>query len=84
MEQVTGRITGAYRAGHPGSKAPGWCITFDYDEDVITELKNTVPLHERSYNPDTHEWFVTAAFEDDLLRLFPGLEAYRQQLSLFE
>lgn len=82
-ERITGRLTGAYRAGHPVGRYPGWVFTFEYDEEVIAALKAAVPSIDRSYDPQTHEWWVDQKHEDALLRLFPGFEAHLRQLSLF-
>jgi hypothetical protein len=78
--QVTGRLTGAYRAGHPSGRYPGWAISFEFNEDVIAALKTAVPSLDRSYDPETHEWWIDEKYEEALVLLFPNFEGYLHQL----
>lgn len=79
---ITGRLTGAYRAGHPVGLYPGWRLSFDFNEDVIAALKAAVPAIDRSYDPETHEWWVSEQHEGAVLLLFPGFAGYLAQLPL--
>lgn len=46
--------------------SPGrWTLEFEYNPEFIYYLKQRVPAHERSYDPDTHIWTVN----DDSFRL---------------
>ena len=80
--RVQGRLTGAYRAGHPAGRYPGWRLAFDFDEAVIKALKAAVPAIDRSYDPETHEWWVREERQEVILRLFPSFEGYLAQLPL--
>jgi len=75
-------LTGAVRKGNNGR--PGWGFTFTFDQEQIEALKRAVPYLHRSYNDQSHEWWVAQEYEDTVLALWPEFEAYQRQLSLFE
>jgi hypothetical protein len=46
--------------------SPGrWTLEFEFNSDFIAYLKQRVPCHERSYDPETHIWTIN----DDGYRL---------------
>lgn len=73
-------LTQAFRAGYEGRA--GWCITFRFDADVIRALKERVPWADRSWDGETKTWWVSAEFEDVLLKLLPDFEVYLRQGAL--
>lgn len=75
-------LTEAHRGGFQGRA--GWWIRFDYDEELIERLKEKVPASLRSWDEDKKRWWVSLEAEDTLLKLMPGLEAYRSQGALFD
>lgn len=63
---------------------PGYLITFDYDPDVIKELKERIPWSMREWRPDEKQWWVSEHCEKVINDLFPGfLEAVVAQKQLF-
>jgi hypothetical protein len=52
----------------------GVLLTAPYDADLtpwmVGELQRQIPAHARRYLPDTREWFVTAAYEDQARAIF--------------
>ena len=79
---MKGTLTAAWRGGSRDGLA-GWRIQFAYDEEVIEALKLGIPLGCREWNEDEKYWWVYIKWERALMKLFPGLEAYRAQESLF-
>lgn len=81
--QPTGTLTQCY---HGGSRKgmDGWRIKFDYDEDLIDELKSSINFMEREWIPTSKEWWISTEAEPTLERLFPNFEAYKNQLSFLE
>lgn len=77
---VTGHLTGAWRAGHPTGRYPGWNITVKFDADVVKALKKAVPWTHRTYDEETNIWWVDVKYEGALLQLFPGFLAYQSQI----
>ena len=57
------------------SMREGYLIAFNYDEQAVEELKRAVPHTERSYNPDSRQWWVSKAYEDTLDILFSNFDA---------
>ncbi len=39
-------------------------VTFPYDPDVVTGIKELVPPHSRAYDPDAKCWYVSSAYRD--------------------
>ena len=52
----------------------GVLLTAPYDADLtpwmVGELKRLVPQHARRYLPDTREWFILTAYEDQARSIF--------------
>ena len=74
-----GRLLQAYRGGHRG--ATGWWVHIRFDEDVVAAIK-TIPSGLRAWDEEKERWWISEEAEDELLRILPGLEAYRAQGSL--
>lgn len=74
-------LTGAYRGGYEGE--PGWYLSAGYDRDQVEALKQAVPHTARSWNPDTKQWWISAQYEDAILRLWPAFAAFQAQTALF-
>lgn len=61
-----------------GSKdgKPGYLVAFDYDADVVRELKERIPSYMREWRPDEKFWWISENCEKVINDLFPGfLEA---------
>ena len=79
---MTARLLQAYRGGQLGTCAPGWWVHLDYDPDGVAELKATIPERYRDWDPDHQRWWVSEAVEAELLRVVPGLAAFKNQRAL--
>ena len=76
------RLTAAWRGGSSTGLA-GWRIQFAYDPETVEAVKLRFPTNAREWNEDGKYWWVAIEWERQLLKLFPGLEAYIRQVSLF-
>ena len=79
---MKGSLTAAWRGGSREGLA-GWRITFAFDQDVIAALKRTIPPDCREWNEEQKYWWVAVEYEHLLVMLFPSLEGYLAQGSLF-
>ena len=79
---MSANLTGAWRGGSRDGLA-GWRVTFAYDEDTIANLKRTIPADCREWNEEQKYWWVAIEFEGALVKLFPAMEGYLAQGSLF-
>lgn len=79
---MTARLTAAWRAGNSEGLA-GWRFQFEFDQDAIDALKAAIPSECREWNPEEKWWWVSIEWEGRLIKLFPGLEAYRAQVPMF-
>lgn len=77
------RLTEAWRGGDALGERPGWRLRFDFEQDTIDRLKATVPPAGREWHPELKWWWVSQAYEGELLRLFPNFRAFRDQARLF-
>ncbi len=48
-------------------------VTFPYDPDVVTAIKELVPPHSRAYDPDAKCWYVSSAFRDTIHELLESV-----------
>ena len=65
-----------WHRGGSNDGLPGYIISFDYDPDVIKELKERIPNTMREWRPDDKTWWVSENCERVINALFPGfLEA---------
>jgi len=53
----------------------GYMIAFNYDEQVVEALKSSIPHTERSYYPDSKQWWISAEYEYKLHQLFGNFNA---------
>lgn len=67
----------AWRCGHAGRT--GWRIAFEYDAETIEALKTAIPHTQRLWDADNREWWIDGEYEDAILTLFPGFEAFLNQ-----
>jgi hypothetical protein len=37
-------------------------VTFPFDRDVVEGIKNIVPVHSRTYDPDEKAWYIAPAY----------------------
>jgi hypothetical protein len=74
---VSAPVTTAFRGGHKGE--PGWWFAFEFDEPTIEALKAEIPAECRSYDEETHRWWVCIEWVDVAIVILPGLEAYTRQ-----
>lgn len=44
-------------------------VTFPYDPDVVEGIKDIVPVHSRTYDPDERAWYVAVAYAGRIQRL---------------
>lgn len=79
----TGTLTQCYRGGSRKGM-DGWRIKFDYDPELIEELKASVNFMERDWIVASKEWWISTEAEGALKRLFPNFEAFKNQLSFLE
>ena len=71
----------AYRKERNGRL--GWALRFTFDAEQIEALKKAIPAYARSYSGDEErEWWLSLEFEDELLQIFPEMDAYVRQLPL--
>ena len=75
-------LTEAYKAGSADGRE-GWRIRFTYDADKIEALKAHIPSNEREWNDEQKYWWVSEAYTERLLKLFPAFEAFKNQIRLF-
>ena len=54
----------------------GYMIGFDYDEQIVEDLKRLIPHTERSYYPASKQWWISIAYEGVLNNLFGNFEAF--------
>jgi len=72
-----------HRGGSSRGEA-GYFISFDYDAELVEQLKKTVPSFLREWNPETKQWWISELCEKAINDLFPGfLEAVVAQKKLF-
>jgi len=67
-------LTQCIKAGDSNGR-PGWLIRFNYDRDLIEQLKTSVPHTEREWHPDSSEWWISEIYNDSLKGLFGNFEA---------
>ena len=54
----------------------GYIVSFDYDPDIIKELKERIPSQMREWRSDDKVWWISENCEKIINDLFPGfLEA---------
>jgi len=53
----------------------GYCISFDYDQDVVENIKSMIPHTYREWREATKVWWVAEEYEDVLNKLFPNFYA---------
>ena len=46
-----------------------WRVTFPFDRDVVESIKQLVPPHSRTYEPDERAWYVTPRYGDLIRKL---------------
>jgi len=79
----TGIITQCYYGGSRKG-ADGWRIKFDYDPELIEELKASINYMEREWIKASKEWWISEEAESTLERLFPNFKAFKNQLSFLK
>lgn len=75
----TARLLGCWRGGNPDdgpSPRAGWFIRFRFDQEVIDELKRTVPARDRGWFESQAAWWVDEQWTPELRRLFPNISVY--------
>ena len=74
----------AWVKGGNSRNETGFWLSFDYDLDTISKIKETIPSQYREWNPDKKEWWVSEYCEKQINDIFKGfLEMVRAQKSLF-
>ena len=71
------RLHQAYRGGHQGRA--GWWLHCQYDAEGVEALKAAVAPRTAHWDEDEKRWWVPLEAEDAVLRVVPGLEAYKAQ-----
>ena len=71
-------VANAYPAGASDGR-PGIRIRLAYDADRVDALKRAVPHTEREWDEVALEWWVAAAYERLLRRMFPNIAAFLDQ-----
>ena len=67
-------LTQCIRGGSQ-DKRNGFIIGFHYDQDVVENLKMTIPHTDREYYPASRQWWISIAYEDVLKKLFSNFDA---------
>jgi len=72
-----------WHGGSSQGKA-GYYLRFDFDQDIIKALKDTIPWELREWNQETKTWWVDQRAEKSINDLFPGfMEQVASQMTLF-
>jgi hypothetical protein len=72
-----------YKGGNSVGK-PGYWLEFDYDPDIIKQLKESIPSHLREWDAEKKRWWVSELCEVPINKIFPGfIEAVVAQKPLF-
>lgn len=74
------RLRGAFRAGF--KDRAGWRLALTYDADGVEKFKKAIPHTHRAWFPEAKEWWVSRAFEEEVLAMFPEFEAFLRQPAL--
>ncbi len=53
----------------------GYVLGFQYDLDVVEDLKRLIPHTYRSWDADNKTWWVSKEYEAVLVKLFKNFEA---------
>jgi len=70
------------RGGNSKGEAGFW-LYFDYDTEIIDQIKRTIPALLREWNPDKKTWWVSELCEKSINDIFKGfLEAIVAQKRL--
>jgi hypothetical protein len=48
-------------------------VTFPFDRDVVEGIKNIVPVHSRTYDPDEKAWYISPAYRDVIQELLEAV-----------
>lgn len=54
---------------HPHDDRPGSLLDTPYNEDFVTDLKDSIPYPHRAWVPDEKLWWVAAEFADEAVKL---------------
>lgn len=58
--------------GENSKGEPGYWLEFDYDADIIRQLKKAIPSYLREWDADKKQWWVSEDCEVPVNRIFPG------------
>ena len=70
MRNLTQCIKGGSLEGESG-----WLIKFEYNVELIEELKRAIPHIHREWREDSKTWWVSEEYNDVLKSLFGNFEA---------
>lgn len=62
--------------------SPGYLIAFDYDMELVEELKAAIPHTARAWMPENKEWFVKQEYVVVLRRLFVNADEFLMQAKM--
>lgn len=68
------QLNECYKGGSLDGR-PGWVLRFQYEAEVVEELKNATPHYNREWREETKEWWVSEDYAEELETLFGNFHA---------
>ena len=61
----------------------GWRIQFEYNADIVENLKLLVPHTKRCWYPVERYWWISNEYTEEIKKLFSNMETFLLQGKLF-